>query len=143
MCHARPIHTCVMTHPQTCHDSYIHVLYAFIRGVNVNGPLDGAGHLVRKESHGGLSTPRGASLGLRQVIYFHCNKLQHTATLCNTLQHSEKLHFHGGLSTTIGATRCKNNLLQHTATQCNTLQDSGKLHFHAGLSTTAGGSLGL
>ena len=36
----------------------------------------------------------------------HCDTLQHTATLCNTRQHS--------------ATHC--NTLQHTATHCNTLQ---------------------
>jgi len=40
------------------------------------------------------------------------NKLQHTATHCNTLQHT--------------ATHC--NTLQHTATHCNTLQHTATAH---------------
>jgi len=41
---------------------------------------------------------------------------QHTATYCNTLQHTKTLHH--------SATLC--NTLQHTATHCNTLQHTAK-----------------
>jgi len=60
--------------------------------------------------------------------YSHCNALQHTATLCNTMQrsatHYNALQHTATLCNTLqrSATHC--NALQHTATLCNILQRS-------------------
>ena len=66
---------------------------------------------------------------VREAIYW---TLQHTATHCNTLQHTATRSFHEwhdsfvsvtGLNV-YSATHC--NTLQHSATHCNTLQHTAK-----------------
>jgi len=50
-----------------------------------------------------------------------CNTLQHTATHCNTLQ-CTATHRRGCTPHTMQHTATHSNALQHTATHCNTLQ---------------------
>ena len=54
----------------------------------------------------------------------HYTMLQHTGTLCNTLQHTPVTYVCPIANISSRATHC--NTLQHTATHCNTLQ-----HTHA------------
>jgi len=53
-----------------------------------------------------------------RLLYYHRDVLQHTATHCNTLQHTA--HCTTLLPSGCPATHC--NTLYHTATHCNTLQ---------------------
>jgi len=58
----------------------------------------------------------------RNILFIHCNTLQHTATRCNTLQCIVRCN-------TLQHTAMHHNTLQHTATHCNTLQHTAT-HYH-------------
>jgi len=105
------IYTCDMTHLYVRHDSYICVTWP------IHVCVERARHCNTHTSQRRNYTATHIRL---QHTATHCNTLQHTATHCNTHTSQRRNYTATHIRLQHTATHC--NTLQHTARYCNTLQ---------------------